>query len=635
MRFVGSGGGGAAVRVAAVRRRLGLCLAVAAVVCVPFLTVVSQAGAAWPTTPFTPSDQQGQCNEQYDITGPLQFGYVIAFSCEVAVPSTMQYTTFTPVPAICGGNRCAGTFGTGTNGVMNITVSAYGVPLVSGYTTCTATGAIWFGSNYSGYTTGGADLAACTGPVSPWSGLTNTPPAAFTSSDHLYGYEVINARTIGAATGGYYPEAVRGTFTMTPDTYSGASSAYYVPPSSILDPAGVSCSVGSDDPVIQGLTMFDMNTASGSSDSLSYFMDGSVTPPNYFTCHNGNFAYPAYPSITYTGGTTTPNDGPCTLNGFQGDGSSTPATANQSSTYTFDWSGPTQYIAVDPGVGDTPTQTFQGQTFGTNAEFANTATTGSPTGISVTFNKGELIDPALWCYDAGTWYSWGYAESAATVSATCLQAAACTPVPASEVCVNQAATGISLYNPLSWVGAGWDIGVCELQVLFVPTSAAWTPFTNDVSSRPPYTWIADAFSGVSTLTAGMTSGLSSGVCSAPSISPFSNSGSGSSTPLLHVGSGFSSFTITLPAPSALGCTGTDDTTVGNLFGFRSALRAIMLLGVLLLALALGWRMMPWSKDGDGFHIVESAGGTLFSTLKDVGYSDLDIERQMSDDREEW
>ena len=164
-------------------------------------------------------------------------------------------------------------------------------------------------------------------------------------------------------------------------------------------------------------------------------------------------------------------------------------------------------------------------------------------------------------------------------------------------------TGLGL-NPATWVpGLVSDIG-CLLSWAFLPLSISTTALADPVIGAFPFNWLNDGMDGVSTLLSGFNDAASQSACDAPSIGtgPFSVSGR-----TLSVGA-------TLPAPASLGCSGDQSSNAGELFGYRSDIRNVLVLMTWLGALALVWRMMPWvGKKADempllGDGIEGSSGG---------------------------
>jgi hypothetical protein len=120
-------------------------------------------------------------------------------------------------------------------------------------------------------------------------------------------------------------------------------------------------------------------------------------------------------------------------------------------------------------------------------------------------------------------------------------------------------------------------------------------------------WVLDSIAAANTIVGGVNTGIADGACDAPAITPpFHN--------LPHVGIA-SDPTYQLPAPSGLGCTvngGSSGQTAGNLFGFRTVVRDVLSLILWLGVFLIGWRMMPWSRRGDGAEVVAgpASGGEL-------------------------
>ncbi len=172
-------------------------------------------------------------------------------------------------------------------------------------------------------------------------------------------------------------------------------------------------------------------------------------------------------------------------------------------------------------------------------------------------------------------------------------------------------TSMTLYNPLSWVEGAVKFGVCALEWFFEPsfcnvtsdpTATDNNPVTNNcvnlgtgnIQNRVPIVYLTDSADAVSSFVSAWNTGVGTSACDAPSFSPFSDETTGVLSQS-HV----KDWTFRLPAPSDVGCTADSyDSTAGNLFGYRSFLRDLEELALLMGFVAFMWKMMPWSRRGD-------------------------------------
>lgn len=120
----------------------------------------------------------------------------------------------------------------------------------------------------------------------------------------------------------------------------------------------------------------------------------------------------------------------------------------------------------------------------------------------------------------------------------------------------------------------WDAFEAGLAALFIPTTTFELPACADIFPCP---WVTELVGATTDLQAGIAG---HGGCTAPTI-------------------GWSEFGAQLPAPS--GCSGATTagaSNAGDLFGWRTPLRAVLTLGLWLGFFAKVLRLAPWGRDGD-------------------------------------
>lgn len=332
------------------------------------------------------------------------------------------------------------------------------------------------------------------------------------------------------------------------------------------------------------------------------------------------------PAEYLTGGSATIADAPCTLVAVNGPtyqplpGGDTGVDAGTDSTYTFVVSGGADYIAVDPvdepgdvggtgyGSSEDGDIDFGGIWVGADSGFAHVGSNGE---ASVSFTWAYTTvnpDPWFYCVDGGSAVQWGDADDAPTGS----PADGTIPSGGSADVDCYATDGMELDHPSTWISGGLHDLKCLLIALVVPENSAGQPafptsdLTSPFVSHVPFEWIYTAGTALHTIESGMTAGIAGGACDAPRINLPGHT-------LLHTGGG--SFGVQLPTPTSLDCSGAPASYTesangaGDLFGFRSLIRTILALGVWLAVLLICWRMMPWSKSGDGVEVL-TAGGTI-------------------------
>ena len=169
--------------------------------------------------------------------------------------------------------------------------------------------------------------------------------------------------------------------------------------------------------------------------------------------------------------------------------------------------------------------------------------------------------------------------------------------------------------PFSITDVGEDMsstlhtGQCILQWLFEPQICGstvtfdcvqWPTFDATLKTQIPTAYVVESFTAATTLYNGITTALGDGACDAPAIYPWA-----STTGTFHF---LSTYGVTMPVPSDLGCSGPNSSTVGNIFGWRPWIYDFEVFSVYLTLTAILWRMSPWHRNGDGIEIIESFGG---------------------------
>lgn len=295
----------------------------------------------------------------------------------------------------------------------------------------------------------------------------------------------------------------------------------------------------------------------------------------------------------------------CTLNNITG----TAADVEGDHEYTLNWANTNQSEVVfeyDQYVSPPSTEpsnysdatTIDGKTF--NIAFYKTTTgdttnfENNTTGFSA---NGHAQSAEIWCYStsATTWVDVG------DLSTFLTEGSGPTNNPSNGSAIIDCSNfpGISLGFDI-----GTDIGnavqwiACSAEWLFIPTS--WNAIKPDLTGKPPFLWVTDLTNSVTTMYNGLTNGLSSNNCTAPSWHPFNALSTGIfAIPSVH------NFTIALPSPTDAGCAATYvNENAGELFGYRTWLRDLELFGITLAFLATIWRLLPWSHNSDA-QIIDS------------------------------
>ena len=351
------------------------------------------------------------------------------------------------------------------------------------------------------------------------------------------------------------------------------------------------------DPILQ----FE-SVPSGYSISVAHYRIDS------FSCSTGSGAvlHAKFPGNNFTGGSSAGSlaGSACVLNSVHGPVATTDLALGKSYAYTFDYSGQVDYIAVDTqdGYGTSialPSLSGAYPTY-VSGDAAIAAGTGSPETLSLTPEVANVVDPVFYCIANGQLYDWGDAFGANPVGTGTGVGGLLPPggVQSSlDACF--AAAGWSLTDPVSWVLGALNDGVCILEWAFVPpasdlSGSAWTsPFTAHV----PGLWVADAVDAADTVIGGVNTGISAGACSAPTINP----------DFASFGHGGGAIGFKLPQPAACGGESSQEGEAGSLFGWRGPLRDVLVFGVWLAVFLVCWRMMPFSRSGDGASAITGFG----------------------------
>ena len=254
-------------------------------------------------------------------------------------------------------------------------------------------------------------------------------------------------------------------------------------------------------------------------------------------------------------------------------------------------------------------ETYYSQTF-TNVftQAGSTQTLDLPVDMTnETGSGGAAYDNAeLWCLAAGTWIDEGPIVSLITHpimphpnnNANVL--VDCSNFPNLSLGIN---IGRDLGNTAQWT-------VCAARWLFQPPAGStFNGISKWASATSPMSNIADAINATNTIVDAINTSATTNTCTAPTFDPFSQS-----TGLL--GSLKGKLVVSAPLPADV-CTGTlpsYDSTVGEVFGYRTILRDIEAIGVWTATLAALWKMMPWARPGDGIEVISAIGSSGGYTL---------------------
>lgn len=375
-------------------------------------------------------------------------------------------------------------------------------------------------------------------------------------------------------------------------------------------------------------------------ESASY--SSSIAPPYVGgVTWNVGLSSAATPVPFWYQGMTPPAGEPCQSVSITGPGvgaDSYTYDAGQEYSFELEYSGGADQFAVDPEDGASATgPMFGSQQLHTDATVAtaeNVPVGGAPGYYTSHINMQPTAtgqwNPVFYCLSGGQNWTFGGSGGlppAGSGLSSCGAGQTSSPVGCSIAlgqCLSNAGAGLSLTNPATWVGALLDGIGCVLQWAFVPASISGSALVSPITSHAPYTYVADGISAANTLIGGVNGGLAGNGCSAPTIAiPFSS--------LTHVGN-VSSFSISAPAPASQGCSdpgakyAPTGKSVGDLFGYRTVIRDVLVLAVWVGALVAVWYMFPWAKgDSSVVWVAKGAGLNL-----DGDYVDTYWTREGSD-----
>lgn len=314
-------------------------------------------------------------------------------------------------------------------------------------------------------------------------------------------------------------------------------------------------------------------------------------------------------SVTWSSSSTPlPPTVPCTLDELIGpDHLDTPQDAQYSGILT---PGSVKVLAVpkyDPAFSTTPPNYLSGvevdgvALWGFEGTVDNSGAWALDVALQNETNTGSV---ELYCQDStGVWYDIGLITSTSELH---------TPPPATSVgnCIDQADWSFNIGNDFKSM---FNVAGCFIEYLFVPSSGAFntTGFLTGVADKVPFSYVTDGFTGIGNLVSSMSSSISAGACDPPHISLFNDN-----TGLLH---GIHGLDFTFPMPGDVcSVSGIANTQAGELWGFRTFMRDVEALGIWTGCLYLAWRMMPWSRQGDGIAIISQFGG-LSDHFMENGY----------------
>ena len=596
----------------------------------------------------------GECNEAVVVPGVNYLaGYRVQVACQMEVPAGLTVDDVAPsIPAVHGWNDAY----SGGSYSWNQTNQQWARPspaIYAGYnygsaSSCypTATSFSWTPTEpaiYYSIEPGSGDGAYCndSGNTCPTTlcGSSVQYPSAWQWWGQVHSYLAGPTETIS----GHSMQSVSLTyqviFNSDPQGYSGFSGGNVAalthptvePAPGIGGPQvdGGECATGqvtqSDD------TQFDGGTwASGTSDEMFYDLSGGSVP-SYFTgvsadpagfpmlrmdnmyCGSGTAWYAPMPSNYATGGSTLGAAVPCTLTKITfpvsqaSDGAGFNFTANESYDFKIYYSGVVDKIAVDPtdlndgdtsggytGTAPSGSIDFGGDHLGSDTEVVTPVS--SPVDVAVKFTNTGEFDPNFYCIGGGATSWWG---DGSTIASGGVGGTPSSSTSTLDACY--AAAGWDLYNPITWVLGALHDGYCIAVYLVDPpasqlTASAWdSPFTQHV----PGLWVADAVDAADTVIGGVNTGIASGACSAPTINPDLGS--------LYRGGSALQFKMPEPQSCGSGAEPTQEEEVGSLFGWRGAFRDFLVFGVWLSVFVVCWRMMPFSRPGDGVDTVAGWG----------------------------
>jgi hypothetical protein len=162
-------------------------------------------------------------------------------------------------------------------------------------------------------------------------------------------------------------------------------------------------------------------------------------------------------------------------------------TSDGSTIYSFVLTflgGASKIVALDtsqPASGST--ETLAGHTFYVDQVLTVDNAPIAPDAIGVTPTTGDTVDPTFWCDSGGTWTNWGASSSFTGVTPPPGGVVSPSPDQCSDggafcflTCFST--TGMSLYNPLSWVTGIAKFTICGVRWVLQPSSSKVTALTN-------------------------------------------------------------------------------------------------------------------------------------------------------------
>ncbi len=207
----------------------------------------------------------------------------------------------------------------------------------------------------------------------------------------------------------------------------------------------------------------------------------SVNP--HFWCDTGT-AWVDWGTAASMTAYTGPASAACTLqyaSGYVGD------TSDGTTIFSFVVSflgGASKIVALDDGAAASgTTSVIAGKSFFADQVNLVDNSPTSPEALSITPASGDLVDPHLWCYTGTAWVDWGVSSTIAGVTSPPGGVENLSPDQCGDggaFCFVScfSSTGMSLYNPLSWVTGIAKFTVCGIRWILQPSSSKVTALTN-------------------------------------------------------------------------------------------------------------------------------------------------------------
>jgi hypothetical protein len=537
---------------------------------------------------------------------------------------------------------------TPANAAETVSVVTPGTTYTTATMTCSpdvqnyAYGAYWYDSTVTNVTApdGMTDNLSTAGGVNIFELLTGTAGTPMTDGTALITSE-FGGSTPCTPTGvtGFYSKDANGSNSFNYTTnWTGPATEIALAPND----------TGSGTTTVHGKTFpndttFDASPTNGA-DTLSVTPNAGTDPnQSEFWCWSG-YAWSDMGNALSAGSGLTPasdtNPG-CTLVSITGARNfQTPTAATQYNyLITTKASKDTEVLAIDPNDGGTGSYTppdTTGHTFTSDTEWYLGPSATQLMTVAVTGGPGTYLDPIFWCYDSATstWTNWGDANSLTGPgqwlfgcqdpnNLNCGPTSVGSGVSEGQ-CIADVTAGLG-WNPATDVfqivfGGARMIG-CEIQYLFIPDHWTSGALISSISHKVPLSYVTDTASAATTIASAINSSTAIGSCSPPNIAPFATSSG-----YLHT---FASFNLAFPEPGDLCSVSTPsyDTNLGEIFGYRTWFRDFLAIGIWLTTVLLIWRMMPWSRPGDGVEVVTAIG-------KADGYT-LMSDHSVRKDSEDW